>query len=248
VYSVSQAKKIESGQITVTGIISSLSTRYWVISKSEWECSNLNCNQIGSQNYTPPRIIPPRHLDNTAGDIQCPQCKSTAFSVKHELRAAKRIQVIDADNNHNESYDSLEVVLYDESCSHPIAGEVVDITGELRVQRKVESGFNGKKLISVLHSSSLDSKHKEEIIITPEDIEVLHRHKAMCEKAYQHELEAIKHNPDLTEKITPMRYIDRIVAMFAPNVIGHNDKKLGLLRSIVGAVSDHGNDNGRHMG
>ena len=42
-----------------------------------------------------------------------------------------------------------------------------------------------------------------------------------------------------------MRYIDRVVAMFAPNVIGHNDKKLGLLRSIVGARSDQGTDNGR---
>jgi DNA replicative helicase MCM subunit Mcm2 (Cdc46/Mcm family) len=42
-----------------------------------------------------------------------------------------------------------------------------------------------------------------------------------------------------------MLYIDRVVAMFAPNVIGYNDKKLGLLRSIVGARSDHGTDNGR---
>ena len=33
--------------------------------------------------------------------------------------------------------------------------------------------------------------------------------------------------------------------MFAPNVIGHNDKKLGLLRSLVGGCADHGNDNGR---
>ena len=33
--------------------------------------------------------------------------------------------------------------------------------------------------------------------------------------------------------------------MFAPNIIGHSDKKLGLLRSLVGGSLDHGDDNGR---
>ena len=42
-----------------------------------------------------------------------------------------------------------------------------------------------------------------------------------------------------------MRYVDRIVAMFAPNVIGYNDKKVGLLGSLVGGITDHANDNGR---
>ena len=33
--------------------------------------------------------------------------------------------------------------------------------------------------------------------------------------------------------------------MFAPNIIGHNDKKLGLLRSLVGGSLDYGDENGR---
>ena len=245
-YSVSEAKKIKSGQVTVTGIISSLSTQYWVISNSKWECPS--CNQVGSQNYIPSRMLPPKHLDNTSGtEIKCFDCSSTAFTVSHEYHTAKTIQVIDAGNNHNENYDSLEVVLYDESWSHAFAGEIVDITGDLHVQPKTQSVINGngKKLVSVLHSSTLDSKHREEIIITSKDIEIFKRHKAICERAYQNELDAIKCNPELAKKIKPMRYIDRVVAMFAPNVIGHNDKKLGLLRSIVGARSDHGTDNGR---
>ncbi|MGA9845176.1 MAG: AAA family ATPase, partial [Nitrososphaeraceae archaeon] len=246
VYSVSQAKKIKSGQIKVTGIISSLSTQYWVISNSKWECPN--CNQVGSQNYIPPRMLPPKRLDNTSGtEIKCFECHSTAFTVSHEYHTAKTIQVIDADNNHNENYDSLEIVLYDESWSHAFAGEIVDITGELHVQSKTQSVINGngKKLVSVLHSSTLNSKHREEITITSKDIEIFKRHKAICERAYQNELDAIKCNSELAHRIKPMRYIDRVVAMFAPNVIGYNDKKLGLLRSIVGARSDHGTDNGR---
>jgi replicative DNA helicase Mcm len=35
-----------------------------------------------------------------------------------------------------------------------------------------------------------------------------------------------------------MTFIDRIVSMFAPNVIGHNTTKLGILRSIVGGVDN----------
>jgi DNA replicative helicase MCM subunit Mcm2 (Cdc46/Mcm family) len=245
-YSVSQAKKIDSGKVTVTGIISSLSTQYWVISRSTWECPN--CSQVGSQNYTPPRLVPQKHLDNTSNvELKCSECHSTAFTVNHEYHTAKSIQLIDANNSHNENYDSLEIVLYDESWSRAFAGEIVQITGELHVQPKIQSAINGnhKKLITVLHSNSLNSEHREEIVITSEDIEIIKRHKTICEKAYQSELEAIARNPELAKKIKPMRYIDRVIAMFAPNVIGHNDKKLGLLRSIVGARSDHGNDNGR---
>jgi DNA replicative helicase MCM subunit Mcm2 (Cdc46/Mcm family) len=69
--------------------------------------------------------------------------------------------------------------------------------------------------------------------------------KEICGITYQRELEAVRRNEPWSKKISPMRYIDRIVAMFAPNVIGHNDKKLGLLRSLIGGRSDHGNDNGR---
>jgi DNA replicative helicase MCM subunit Mcm2 (Cdc46/Mcm family) len=244
-YSVSEAKKMKSGHITVTGIISSLSTQYLVIGKSTWECPN--CNLVGSQNYIPPSMFPPKHLDNISiTELRC-KCTSNAFTVNHEYHTAKSIQLIDANNSHNENYDCLEVVLYDESWSNAFAGEIVDITGELHVQPKIQSVTNGnhKKLTTVLRSSSLNSKHREEIVITSEDIENIKRHKAICEKAYQSELEAIARNPELAKKIKPMRYIDRLVAMFAPNVIGHNDKKLGLLRSVVGARSDHGNDNGR---
>jgi DNA replicative helicase MCM subunit Mcm2 (Cdc46/Mcm family) len=42
-----------------------------------------------------------------------------------------------------------------------------------------------------------------------------------------------------------MTFVDRLVAMFAPNVIGYNDKKQGLLRSLVGGCANNGNDNGR---
>ena len=72
--------------------------------------------------------------------------------------------------------------------------------------------------------------------------------------AYKKELEAINKYNDLKEeerpnwvkKIKPMTFEQRITAMFAPNVYGHADKKMGILRSIVGgSKKENGADNGR---
>jgi DNA replicative helicase MCM subunit Mcm2 (Cdc46/Mcm family) len=245
--SVSEAKRMESGRIIVNGMIASISTLYMVISKSEWECSNFNCSLQGSETFTPPLLVPPQKLDNTAGfKVACFKCNSTAFNVNHTYRNARTIQLEDVDKNAEENnIDRLEVVTYDDACAHVIPGEVVNITGDLYIQRKLDGGGKGKKLASVLHSNEIKYKNKEEIVVTPRDIEIFHKHKQICNRAYARELEAVQRNEPWSKKISPMRYIDRIVAMFAPNVIGHNDKKLGLLRSLIGGRSDHGNDNGR---
>ena len=43
-----------------------------------------------------------------------------------------------------------------------------------------------------------------------------------------------------------MTFEQRITAMFAPNVYGHADKKMGILRSIVGgSKAENGAENGR---
>jgi hypothetical protein len=68
----------------------------------------------------------------------------------------------------------------------------------------------------------------------------------ICDAAYKKEFEAAARNEPWSKKVFPLSYIDRLVAMFAPNVIGYSDKKLGILRSIAGGRADSGgNDNGR---
>src|SRR5688572_16395912 len=43
-----------------------------------------------------------------------------------------------------------------------------------------------------------------------------------------------------------MTFEQRVTVMFAPNVYGHADKKLGILRSIVGgSTTENGAENGR---
>ena len=243
VYSVSEAIQIESGTITVTGMIASVSTPYKVISKSTWVCENPSCKYYGGQKYSPYLLLPPQNLDSTTGfKTKCPKCNSDLFTISHEYRNARTIQIEDIDKSENN--DRLEVLLYDKSSTNVIAGEVVDITGGLMVQRQIDGG-RGKKLVTVLHSNKITYKNKEEVIVTPKDIEVFHKWKKICDIAYLKEVDAFNRKEKWSNKIIPMKFVDRLVAMFSPNVVGHEDKKQGILRSLVGGLYDHGIDNGR---
>lgn len=143
------------------------------------------------------------------------------------------------------------MVLYDDASSRVIPGEITDVTGDIHIQRKSDSGSGkgNKRLVNVLHSSKIKYKNKEKVVITAKDVETFYRHRQICEESYHIELQAAARFNDgaLTEhKIVPMKYIDRVVAMFSPNVIGHSDAKLGILRSLVGGSNaGHGDDNGR---
>ena len=89
----------------------------------------LVCNLHGSEVYSPPLSLPLRHLDNTGGfNVKCFKCGSTAFSVNHEYRNARTIQIEDNDKTlEDDNADRLEVILYDDASNHVVAGEVVDI-------------------------------------------------------------------------------------------------------------------------
>jgi DNA replicative helicase MCM subunit Mcm2 (Cdc46/Mcm family) len=102
----------------------------------------------------------------------------------------------------------------------------VTIPGNIHIQRRGDN-VRGKKLVSVLHSNSISYRNREDLKLTSKDIETIYKHKKIVEQS------------------SSITYIDTIVSMFAPNIIGHNDKKLGLLRSLVGGSLDYGDENGR---
>ena len=131
---------------------------------------------------------------------------------------AKFIELEDTEKlNENER---LAAILYDDLIQNVIAGEIVDIEGRMLIENKNNNKYSKKK-IGVLHAESIRYVNRKELLITPRDIEAFERFAAY---------------PNL---------ILRLVLMFALNVIGHEDAKLGLLRSIVGG-DDHGEiGNGR---
>ncbi len=138
----------------------------------------------------------------------------------------------------NYNTDRLDVILYEDAAKNVVAGEIVEIEGKLLVDRKVESGNKANKLVNILHGHKINYLNRENIVITLNDVQNFEEWKKICEYAHKRELEIIekyKEEP-WSKKIVPMTFIDRIIAMFAPNVIGHTIAKLGILRSIVGGV------------
>jgi DNA replicative helicase MCM subunit Mcm2 (Cdc46/Mcm family) len=243
IYSVSDAIRIQGGKIWVTGMIASVSTSYKIISKSRWICKNPNGNLYGGQDYYPYLLLPPLKLDNTTGTrVRCWKCESDLFTVTHEYKNARTIQVENSDKSENN--DRLEVLLFDNASSNVVAGENVNIFGEVFVQRRIEGG-KGKKLITTLHSDQITYKNKQNIIITHNDIKIFHKWKHICNLAYQKEVESKSRNESWSKKIIPMNFVERVTKMFAPNVIGHEESKLGILLSVVGGRHDHDNDSGR---
>lgn len=143
-----------------------------------------------------------------------------------------------------EKFDRLDVILYDDASDNIIDGEIVEIEGEIHTQRGIAGGFNkSNKMVNILHSNKpIIYKNRKETKITQRDIENIHRWKKICQIVYKKELEAVKkyshlkkeERPNWVKKIKPMTFEQRITAMFAPNVYGHADKKMGILRSIIG--------------
>ena len=245
--SVFEAKRIHSGNITVLGTIVSLSDLYVVVSKTKWHCDNDYCNFNGEMSHNPPLSLPMTGFDSTdEKPTLCPKCKFTGFSVTLTHRDAKFVQLEDTEKT--DENERLDVIAYDNLTTGLVAGEVVEMTGSIRVQRKAENS-KSKKLVNVLHAKSIDYVNRVNVTVTNNDIKNFFKWKDICERTCQRELNAVnryKQYPQCPEcckwadKIIPMTFRDRLVAMFAPDVIGQEEAKLGILRSAVGGIEDDG--------
>jgi DNA replicative helicase MCM subunit Mcm2 (Cdc46/Mcm family) len=163
IFSVIEAKQVNSGKITVIGMIISRSVTYKTISKSEWLCQNLTCGSHGFKKFDPPSLLPLKKLDNIDGNQKCPDCQSDAFDIEHEYHDAVSIQIVDTDKADN--YNALDVILYDEASKNIVAGEVVIIPGNIHIQRRGDN-VRGKKLVSILHSNSISYRNREDLKLT----------------------------------------------------------------------------------
>jgi MoxR-like ATPase len=125
-------------------------------------------------------------------------------------RNAKSIQLEDTENL--DENEKLDIILFDEMINRVIAGEVIEVTGNMCVVDK-RGNSKSKKKINILNATSIKYVNKKEFVITKKDI------------------------ADFDNFVSYPEPIKRLTAMFAPNIIGHNDVKRGLLRSIVGGIN-----------
>ena len=128
---------------------------------------------------------------------------------------AKSIQLEDIEKL--DENERLDVILFDDDITTVIPGEIVEIIGDVVLVSKNSK----KKMIKtvVVNASSIKYVNRKELVIGTKDIKDFQNFSSM-------------------ENLIP-----RLVAMFSPNVIGHDDVKLGVLRSIVGG-DNHGQRGG----
>lgn len=140
--------------------------------------------------------------------IRCEKCNEVSdVSVTCDHVEAQSVTVQDADMR--DDLKRLHVILLDELVKNIKVGETATITGSITVLNP--TGAGGKKATTVMYASHVKYEREEESPITDEDI-------ALFEKF------AAEHGAN-----TP----DELTKMFAPQVIGHEDAKRGLLRSAV---------------
>ena len=202
--SVLEAIRSSEGSIKVIGRIVGRSTNLKVISRTEWNCGNIECKNVnGSVYHDPVRIYPLPHLDNTSGTAPtCFVCKTRgSLKIKYEYKNANIIQLDDIDTI-EEKFDRLGVILYDEVSNNITDGEIVEIEGKIFTQRGMGnrggggSRFNNSnKLVNILYSDqTIIYKHKKEIKVTQKDVDNFYKWKQISNNACKKELEVVNKN------------------------------------------------------
>ena len=229
VLSVSSALRRHSGKVKTLAMIVGISQPYKVVTSIEWTCP-----ECGYQEYED--LEPPSQFFNSPHK-KCPVCRISSNSSngngeKQEQQKQKQIDLIALpehenaksisvqDSEPNDDLEKLHVVLLGDKMTRNVrAGELAVITGFIHVlsagvSNKGGGGNNSAKLFPVLYAESMEYQREKDKPITYQDIEAFKR---------------FAQKPDL---------INRLVSMFAPNVIGHSDKKVGILRSAVNAKNN----------
>jgi replicative DNA helicase Mcm len=138
----------------------------------------------------------------------CPSCKrgdsnDLCATIKHVDAKSITLQDIDM----RDDLEKLHVILLEDQTRNVRVGETVTVTGEVDVLNP--TGAGGKKPTTIMYANHIRYEREEEKPITEKDIT---------------EFRKLAEQPDV---------INKLVGMFAPNVIGHSDAKLGILRSAV---------------
>jgi len=213
--SVSDAMRRHSGRITVVGMVVSLSELYQLLTKAVWKC-----DVCGKQ--TEKKIK--KTTEPPAKPKKCPHCDyPDNFEELHCYINAITLQI--QDDVPQTGLDTLQVIVFDKDTEEIHVGENVKIIGKIeKVQDK-----RSRKYHSVLLAESIEYEHRKKLILTHNDIMGIKRFAGILPTYIEDNRRAYLIN-----------HKHRLVKMFAPNVIGHKDKKLALLLSLIGAPETNG--------
>jgi MoxR-like ATPase len=135
------------------------------------------------------------------------------LNVEYEYRNALIIELQDEDKF--DDLERLQVILFDEDTKNVQAGELVTITGQIYIERL--NSARDAKLGTRMYSHSIHYEARKEISISSVDRDAIRRF-------------ANKYGN---------RVVDKLVDMFATNVIGYQHVKRGLLISASSCANDY---------
>jgi|GEM_PF-1717052 len=204
--SVAEAIRRSSGRVAVKGMIIGLSSVIQVVKRTEFTCSN--CGNSNVVEHSPPLFsLPPQQ--SIGKNRRCDSCNEAASygPRNHEDICAMMIQLQDEEKQNE--LESLNAVLFDNHTVDVRNGEKAMIMGQLHV---IQQNGNSKR-VTYLFANGIEYERPqtENVVITEEDLSRLNE---------------FSQQPDM---------ILRLVDMLAPTVIGHEDKKLGIVLMYVGA-------------
>jgi DNA replicative helicase MCM subunit Mcm2 (Cdc46/Mcm family) len=212
--SVSQASRLHSGKVEVEGIISGISKLKKIIKEQNFIC--LHC---GKKITLTPRIKfedekPNLYSHALEAPEKCDQCKEGRFIARNEYINAIVIELRDVETFSD--IDPLKVVVFDHDTIdvHTHLGEKVSINGNIRI-----ISFPRKDTVSYLYAETIAYESSQEIVITAYD-------KAAVEKLVQ------------VAKSKKMNVLDILAFMFAPDIIGNNIIKQGMLLCAASTNTD----------
>jgi DNA replicative helicase MCM subunit Mcm2 (Cdc46/Mcm family) len=223
---INQLVKKQTGTFNTKAAIVSITPIMHAISKIKWKCTNDATDRNGNPYCSEPyneRIFDQPLLRLDGLKLYCNSCFRPAPDVV-EANVLKEwinyiiIQVQDDDYSTliDDDLQKLVVLVYDEYVDSVHIGETIKLHGNIKVPLKsYDKPYSGRtvnsNLSSVLYAESITPERREEIKITERD-----------EEAF----EKFVSYPNLMQ---------RLAAMFAPNVIGHQDKKIAVLLAAAGA-------------
>jgi DNA replicative helicase MCM subunit Mcm2 (Cdc46/Mcm family) len=209
--SVETAKRLNSGCYAVKGMIIQVSNVIQMVVSTDFKCDS--CGKTDTESYNPPLFSLPS--DMQVGKVTRERCDSCGKRETFEVTGHKEIPAIRIqlqDEKKQDALEGLDVVLFGKDTLNIRAGENCMVFGELHV---IQQSKNARVtyLFANREGGSIEYERPEakEIEITAEDLQKLNEFQKL---------------PDMIQQLTNM---------FAPNIIGYEDKKLAVILMYIGA-------------
>ena len=206
IISVSATLRKHYGEVSVRGLIVSISELYKMISQTTISCSSCGFGQTIAHN---PPIHNPLKLKSV-----CIKCDQGECVYEHSYRNAVTIELQDTETFND--IERVHVIVFDDATVGINVGEQVIVKGSLNIlQRHTRS-----KWFTFVYADLIKYETREVLKLT------------------QNDKEAIKRFTETNDRKMGISIIDRLTSMLAPNVIGYNYVKKGLLICAVSSGRD----------